>query len=400
MPGLPALAIEGAKGVGKSATAQRRSSSILRLDDDITREIVRADPSRLGSDTRPLLLDEWQRLPEVWDRVRRLVDDGAGPASFLLTGSAVPAGAAIHSGAGRIVGLRMRPLSLAERHPGLASVSLGALLSGNAGPLGGETSLTLTDYVREILRSGLPGIHPLAGRQLRTTLDGYLDNVIRREFSEQGLAVRRPDTLRAWLTAYAAATSTTSSYATILTAATARDGDPPAKTTTIAYRDILSQLWLLDPVEAWQPAGSELGRLAKAPKHQLADPALAARLLGLTEVDFVPGGRGARMLGHLFDHLVTMSVQAYAVIPEARVHYFRAPSGDHEVDIVVERGDQVVAIEVKLTRAADDHDVRHLLWLRERLGDRFADGIVVTTGTHAYRRSDGIGVVPAALLGP
>ncbi|MEZ3162225.1 DUF4143 domain-containing protein [Microbacterium sp. BWT-B31] len=163
---------------------------------------------------------------------------------------------------------------------------------------------------------------------------------------------------------------------------------------------MLSQLWLLDPVEAWQPAGSELGRLSKAPKHQLADPGLAARLLDLSEPEFEPGRRGAPLLGRFFDHLVTMSVQSYAIVSEARVRYFRAPTGDRDVDVIVEARGRVVAIEVKLARTVDDHDVRHLLWLRERLGDRFADGIVVTTGTHAYRRKDGIGVVPAALLGP
>lgn len=400
LPAIPALAIEGAKGVGKSATAGRRAKSTLRLDEDATRELIHADPSYIASGARPLLLDEWQRLPEVWDRVRRLVDDGAAPGAFLLTGSAVPPSATIHSGAGRIVGLRMRPLSMAERFPGLASVSLGALLEGGRTPLHGETALTLRDYSHEILTSGFPGIRGFSGRALRIALDGYLENVVRKEFPEQGLPVRRPHTLHAWLAAYAVATSTTSSYATILAAATARDGNPPAKTTTIAYRDVLSQLWLLDPVEPWQPAGSELGRLAKAPKHQLADPAIAARLLDFTEADLTLGGRGVPMLGHLFDHLVTLSVRTYAMVPEARVSHFRAPDGDHEIDIIVERGNRVVAIEVKLARTVDDHDVRHLRWLRDRIGDRFADGIVITTGSHAYRRPDGIGVVPAALLGP
>lgn len=401
LPALPAVAIEGAKGVGKTATATRRAQTVLRLDDAATRDFLRANPdSVMNAGLRPVLIDEWQRVPELWDRVRRLVDDGAPPGSYLLTGSATPVTAPVHSGAGRIDTLRMRPLSLAERFPTAATVSLATLLSGRSGDIEGETDMGLSDYTHEILRSGFPGIHALSGRALRTRLDGYLENVVRREFPEQGLQVRRPATLRAWLRAYAAATSTTSSYATILAASTPRGDGPPAKTTTIAYRDTLSQLWLLDPVDAWQPGGSELGRIAKAPKHQLADPALAARLLDLTDDDFAPGRRGAPLLGHLFDHLVTMSVRTYAMATEARIGYFRAPSGEHEVDIIIERAGRVIAIEVKLSRSVDDHDVRHLLWLRERLGDRFAQGIVITTGPYAYRRADGIAVVPAALLGP
>ena len=107
------------------------------------------------------MIDEWQRLPPVWDKVRRAVDNGAEPGSYLLTGSASPAAGGTHSGGGRIVSLRMRPLSLAERIEEPATVSLGSLLSGDRGPVGGRTRLRLEDYTAEILRSGFPGIREL-----------------------------------------------------------------------------------------------------------------------------------------------------------------------------------------------------------------------------------------------
>jgi len=112
MPDLPAIGIDGPKGVGKTATGLQRATTVLSLDDPVALSLVRADPARALGRPRPILIDEWQRAPEVWDHVRRAVDDGAPASSFLLTGSATPAlGSTTHSGAGRIVSLRMRPMT-------------------------------------------------------------------------------------------------------------------------------------------------------------------------------------------------------------------------------------------------------------------------------------------------
>src|SRR5438445_7949112 len=136
---LPALALEGAKGVGKTATASRRATTVHRLDDPAPRSVALADPSRLVTAAPPVLIDEWQHVPESWDLVRRAVDDGAPPGSFLLTGSASPSGLDTHSGAGRIVTLRMRPLTLAERSVEQPTVSLRGLLTGGAPAVEGHT---------------------------------------------------------------------------------------------------------------------------------------------------------------------------------------------------------------------------------------------------------------------
>jgi uncharacterized protein len=201
--------------------------------------------------------------------------------------------------------------------------------------------------------------------------------------------------------AYAAATASSASYNAVLDAATPGDAEKPAKTTTIAYRDVLTRLWLLDPLPGWLPTGGTFARLAQAPKHHLADPALAARLLHMTSSSLLDATRHAGLLGALFESLVTLSTRVYAQAAQAHVHHLRTESGDHEIDLVVEGPDgRVTAIEVKLTRSVDDGDVRHLRWLQDRLGPRLADAIVVNVGPHAYRRPDGIAVVPAVLLGP
>jgi uncharacterized protein len=407
LAGLPAISLEGPKGVGKTATAEQRANTVYRLDDPGTLEIVRADVNRLTSGTPPILVDEWQRHPPSWDVVRRQVDRGASLGSFLLTGSATPSDHPTHSGAGRIVRLRVRPLTLPERGVDTPSVSLRKLLDGTKPPLEGTTTIRLDDYVTEILAGGFPGIRTPDDRIRRAVLDGYIDRILDTDLPELGFEVRRPATLRRWLSAYAAATATSASYEKIRDAATAGEVKKPAKTTTIPYRDALERLWILEPLEAWSPTQSHLSRLVYAPKHHVTDPALAARLVGIGRQALLAGQgpsavpRDGTFLGALFESLTTLSVRVFAQAAEARVSHFRTKGGEREVDLVIERDDRrILAIEVKLAGTVEDADVKHLTWLQERLGDQLLDAAVVTTGQHAYRRPDGIAVVPLALLGP
>ncbi len=409
MAGLAAVAIEGPKAVGKTATALRRARTVYRLDDPAQRELTGADPPRLATGATPILIDEWQRVPESWDIVRRAVDEDPSPSRFLLTGSLTPADPPTDSaGAGRIERLRMRPLSLAERGTGPPTVSLRQLLAGGESPAEGVTEWTLRDYTDEILRSGFPAVRQLGGRALAMQIEGYLARIVDRDFEEAGQRVRRPDALRRWLAAYAAATATTATLETIRGAATSGEGTRPSRPTILAYRDLLQRIWILDPVPGWVPTRNPIARLSHPDKHHLADPALAAGLLGLDADALLKGddggvtmARDGTLLGHLFESLVTQSVRVYAQRADAEVRHFLTQGGRREVDLIVERRDhRVLAIEVKLTRSVGDEDVAHLLWLRERLGADLLDAMVVTTGPHAYRRPDGIAVVPAALLGP
>ena len=406
--GLPAISIEGPRAVGKTETALRRAGTVHRLDDVRHQEILRAEPERLAAGEPPILIDEWQRMPYSWDLVRRAVDRDPSAGRFLLTGSAAPSDAPTHSGAGRIVTVRMRPLSLAERGLGEPAVSLSGLLSGRRPALEGGSDVRLTGYADEIVRSGFPATRTLSPRLLGVQLDGYIDRIVEHDFNDLGRNVRDRRSLRSWLAAFAAATSTSASYATIRDAATPGEPDKPAKSTTIAYRRVLEQLWMIEEVPAWLPTSNRLTRLAASPVHQLADPALAARLLGVDMdalVDGVDAGpampRDGTLLGALFESLVTLSVRVYAQANEARVSHLRTRAGEREIDLIVERADgRVVALEVKLSALIDDNDVRHLHWLAGRIGPNLLDAAVITTGQHAYRRQDGIGVIPAALLAP
>lgn len=385
--------------MGKTETAQRLALTTYQLDQVDTRTILQADPRIFLQQPPPVLLDEWQLLPETWDTVRRAVDAGVRPGSFLLTGSASPKpGVQTHSGAGRIITLRMRPLTLSERGIATPTVSLRGLFAGEEA-VTGSSDLTASDYADAICQTGLPGFQQLTGRALRLAVDSYLRDVMDKDISTQGYFTRTPHTLRAWLRSYAQATATTASYAQILEGATAGEGDKPSSETTRTYRDFLTKLWILEPLEAWQPLGSGWKRLTSSPKHHLVDPGFAARLLDLESQDLLTPA-GANMYGALFESLAVLCVRVFAQALEATVGHFRTRAGEHEVDLVLQgRGGAIVALEVKTANRVTDHDVKHLLWLRERVGEKMRAAAVLYGGKQAYVRKDGIAVIPLGCLG-
>jgi len=409
-PDLAAIAIEGAKGVGKTATASQRVKTVLDLVDPNQRRSVADNWDLVTQVQPPVLVDEWQLEPSVWDRVRRAVDEDPSGGRFLLTGSAgIQPGVRVHSGAGRIVSFRLRPMSLFERGVEQPTVSLRALLNGEQPRVEGTTTVALPRYVEEILCSGFPGIRDLPKAARTAQLDGYLTRIVDRDMPVNGAVVRHGAALRQWLAAYASATATDAAYSVILDAATPGEPDKPVRQTVAGYRELLARLFILDPVAAWIPTFAPLARLTKTPKHHLVDPALSARLVGV-DTDGLLRGQGQRVgprsdtntwLDALFESLAVQSIRVYAGAVGAEVGHLRTGNTQQEIDVIVEAPNRdIVAIEVKLAAAATDRDVRHLNWLHRQLGQRVVDRVCITTGTYAYRRADGVAVVPLALLGP
>lgn len=411
---LPAISIEGARGVGKTTTARQRAATFLALDDEPTLEVLQADPRLVGSYPPPVVVDEWQRVPAVFDAVRRAVDEDRSAGRFLITGSASPRRPPTHTGAGRVVTLRMRPLSLAERWDAAgfdeAKVSFGNLLSGERPDVGGRTEVRLADYLEELVAGGLPGLRGLSADASSEALGGYIDRIIDRDIPESGHDVRNPAALRRWLTAYAAATATTTSYERIRDAATGGHGDKPSRSATSPYIDALERIHILEPLPSWQPIGGPLANLTRGPKHHLIDPALAANLLGIGAASLLRGEQPSAgrvtlsdrpLLGRLFESLVALNLRVFAQAHRASLHHLRKRAGEREIDFIVRaRYGRVLAVEAKLSGSVTDHDARHLNWLRRELGSEVLDAVVITTGPQAYRRRDGIAVIPASLLGP
>lgn len=215
-----------------------------------------------------------------------------------------------------------------------------------------------------------------AVRAQRALVDGYLRRIIDRDVPEAGREVRNPAALRGWLDAYTAATSTTASYETIRDAAKPEQGDKPARTTTGPYRDVLTRLWIVDPIGAWAPTRNHLAKLQRRTQAPPCRPG-AGSTFGGCRVDGLLAGedggprvpRDGTLLGALFESLVTLDVRVYAQAAEAQVRHLRTKGGEREVDLIVARDDQrIVAIEVKLSATVGDDDVRQLRWLADRLG--------------------------------
>lgn len=405
---LPAVLLDGPKGVGKTATALERANTIFRLDDRSQLQIVEADPDGILLQPGPILIDEWQRFPPIWDAIKRHVDSPNPKGPFIMTGSAYVPGAQIHSGSGRIHDVRMRPMTLMERGVANPTVSLRSLAEGRKEVGGVIQNFGLVEYVNEIVASGFPGIRKLSPRARTAQLDSYLANIVQKDFGEAGYSVRKPEAVSAWLKAYAAATATTTSFEKIRDASNPGNDSTPARNTVTAYAEVLQMLRILDDVPAWIPGNNFLSELGQFPKHHLVDPALAARALGMTPQRLLSGDPGqivfpreGTLLGALYESLATLCIRVFAQAMDAKLSHLRTKDTRHEVDLIlVTDSGKILGIEVKLAPAVKDDDVKHLIWLREKANADVEDLIVITTGDTAFRRRDGVAVIPLALLGP
>ena len=271
----------------------------------------------------------------------------------------------------------------------------------------GKTALTLSDYMDEIYKSGFPGIRVRSERAIKRSLTSYIDNIIERDFQENNIIVRKPKALMAWLKTYAAATATTTSFKTILEAALANENISPSTKTATSYRDLLQNIGIIEELQPWIKMGKIFSNIAKAPKHFLLDPALSVTLLNITRETLlagqppkVIGTLNKSFLGQIFESFVYQSLAVYAEVNEAELSHFRTSDGTREIDFIIEKDDVIVLIEVKSKSAITTHDVRHLNWFEEKVKGEFkVQKIIVTTGSQAYTRQDGVHVVPVALLG-
>ncbi|WP_231910104.1 ATP-binding protein [Corynebacterium cystitidis] len=393
-----AIAIEGPKAVGKTETALRRVGEVFRMDSADDRDRFLATDLLSKTEQNPILIDEWQLLPESWDIVRRTVDAGAPPGSIFLTGSATPApGVTTHTGAGRIMTARLRPFGLCETTPEEDAISLGDLLTGET-QIEAEATFTLDDYIRELATTGLPAASALPSHAQSDFLSGYVQRIVDRELPAQGYTVRNRQGLLSWLRAYARATGTDASYTQLLARATAGDGNAPSKRTTAVYREKLSEIWMVDPLPAWDSLFHLIPRQTVAPKHYLADVALSLYFAGIRPRQLNTSQNASRF-GQFFESFAVHSARVAGSAHGLKASHVRTKGGEREIDLVLESRDgAVLAFEMKLAGRIRDEDVRHLTWLRDQLGEDLVEAVVLYTGRYAYRRPDGVAVIPLSLL--
>ena len=405
---LPAILLEGAKAVGKTETCKQLASTEYRMDNAAQRELLQNNPEIILQNSKPVLIDEWQLAPSLWSYVRHAVDDGLPNGSVLFTGSSIRVNSRIHSGAGRIIRLKLRPYSIEERNLSDSYIRIEDLFNFDSkATVNGETDKTLVDYLDEIYRSGFPGIRNKSERIRKVLLKSYVTNIAEHEFEENGFKILNPHSLLAWMRIYAASIGTETKQSTLINAATASDAIPSAPTIS-KYREALEILDITDEVQPFLPMGKIYGNLAKGTKHFMLDPAIALSLLGVEKdelIDYqVPkyvSKFHQTLTGQLIESFVYQSLVVYADVNDAQLSYYRNSRGTREIDFILQKGHRLILFEVKTNPDVKDSYVRHLNWFEDEIGDEFkVTKVLLNTGRYAYtRREDHVHVIPLALLG-
>ena len=405
---LPAILLEGAKAVGKTETCKQLASTEYRMDNAAQRELLQNNPEIILQNSKPVLIDEWQLAPSLWSYVRHAVDDELPNGSVLFTGSSIRVNSRIHSGAGRIIRLKLRPYSIEERNLSDSYIRIEDLFNFDSkATVNGETDKTLVDYLDEIYRSGFPGIRNKSERIRKVLLKSYVTNIAEHEFEENGFKILNPHSLLAWMRIYAASIGTETKQSTLINAATASDAIPSAPTVS-KYREALEILDITDEVQPFLPMGKIYGNLAKGTKHFMLDPAIALSLLGVEKdelIDYqVPkyvSKFHQTLTGQLIESFVYQSLVVYADVNDAQLSYYRNSRGTREIDFILQKGQRLILFEVKTNPDVKDAYVRHLNWFEDEIGDEFkVTKVLLNTGRYAYtRQEDHVHVIPLALLG-
>jgi uncharacterized protein len=390
---FPAVMITGARAAGKTTTATQHVEQIVRLDQPGVAVAYRADPdAALRRAARPVLLDEWQEVPEVLAAVKRSVDRDATPGQFVLTGSVrAELGNETWAGTGRIVRMNMYPLVERELRPrldlGRSSFLARLATSGVDDLIVPPDTPTIDDYVAMAVRGGFPEVaYRERSQRARTTwLTSYLDDLVTRDAAALD-AAKDPVKLRRYLSVLALNNAGTPSDATLYRAA-----DVNAKTAA-GYDQLLRNLFVLDVVPAW--ANNRLNRLVKQGKRYMVDSGLAAAAAGLDAPTIL--GDGA-LLGRCFDAFAAAQLRTEMALSQPRppFHHLRDDGGRREVDLVVEIGaGRVIGLEFKAGSAPAEGDAKHLFWLRDELGEDFTAGVVIHSGPAVYELGDRVYAVP------
>ena len=396
-----AVHIKGPKWCGKTETGihHTRSQVYLQDPDKSPALLAMADskPSELLIGDKPRLIDEWQMAPQLWDAVRFAVDREKVRGGYVLTGSSTPKIRPAHTGVGRIAPLEMSTMSLLETGESTGAVSLLSLFEGTL-DIAQVAGLDVDDYARVICRGGWPEAvvsesRGDAGRMARDYVCELLDSNI----NEMDGIRRNRTWMRQIMRSYARNVSGQASLSTI---AADMQGEPPSAPTLSEYVDALSRAFVLNDLSAWNPRLRSKTVVRTSPTRYFSDPSIAAAVLAATPRGLLDD---FETFGLLFESLCIHDLRVYASALGGSLYHYRDKTGLEADAVVVLDDGRWTLVEVKMGQSRIDEGASHLLKLAERI-DQTREGrpsflMVLTSTACAYRRKDGVVVVPLACLG-
>lgn len=396
-----AVLVEGAKWCGKTQSSLQAANSVVYMQDpdEGPGYLAMADtkPSLLLEGESPLLLDEWQMAPVIWDAVRFAVDKRGLMGQFILTGSASPGdNITAHSGTGRIARMQMRPMSLYESSESNGKVSLKDLFNGNSA-IGAKSTLTIEQIAHAICRGGWPAA-VASGKQSSQLAINYIDAVINLDVQRVDGVEKDPEKVRVLLQSLARNISTMATARTIMEDIQANEASITDKTIN-SYLNALRRIFVIEDVPAWQPSLRSKTAIRTANKRQFVDPSIATAAMRTNAKGIL---RDFETFGFLFESLCTRDLRVYAQANDGGIFHYRDKS-ELESDLIIKLNDgRWAAVEVKLGNKQIEEAAVNLIKLSQKVDIQKMNPpsflMVLTGGKVAYKRPDGVLVVPIGCL--
>lgn len=401
-----AVLIEGPKWCGKTTTAEQQAKSILYMDEPSSMEsnlqLAEISPLVLLEGEAPRLIDEWQLAPKLWDTIRYEVDHRGGVGQFILTGSAVPASEKDihHTGTGRFTWLTMRPMSLFESGESNGAVSLNDLFE-QPEQIAAINTLKIDDIAYLICRGGWPFACNLEGDVALEQAFDYVDAVIKKDVSRVDGVNRNASTVRQLLRSYARHQGAQATIGTIIADMTTNAESEISDRTVGTYIEALRKIFVIEDAEAWNPNLRSKTAVRTANTRYFIDPSIGTAVLGLGPKDLLAD---LNTMGLFFETLCVRDLRVFAGALEGQVFHYRDKNG-LECDAVVHlRNGKYGLVEIKLGGdTLIEEGVKNLLSLSEKIDTKKMNApsflmILTAVGNYAYRRKDGVYIVPIGCL--
>lgn len=405
LEGKGAVLIEGPKWCGKTTTAEQIAASILYMDDPEKKEqnisMSELNPKRLLKGETPRLIDEWQLAPKLWDAIRFEVDHRRELGQFLLTGSAVPIDTKeiTHSGTGRFTWLTMRPMSLYESGDSTGDVSLKDLFEENT--VDGESDMTIDRLAFLACRGGWPQAIDMRDDIALDQARDYYDAVVRSDINRADNIQKNAEKVRRLMRSYARNQGSQVPNTVLARDVSANDEESMSQETVAAYLNALRKIFVVEDMPAWNPSLRSKTAIRSSDTRYYVDPSIAAAALGIGSNDLI---NDLNTFGFIFETLCIRDLRVFADALDGQVYHYRDKDGQ-ECDAVIHlRNGQYGLIEIKL--GGDkliEEGAQSLKKMESKIDTdkmKAPSFLMVLTGVggYAYRRKDGVCVVPIGCL--